>query len=56
MAVNCSAVPCVIDTEEGVTAIEDTVAPPTVRVVEEVTDEEVAVMVTAPCPELVARP
>jgi hypothetical protein len=56
MAVNCSAAPEVIDTEEGVTAIEDTVAWPTVIVVEEERDAEVAVMAAIPCPELVAKP
>jgi hypothetical protein len=45
-----------MDADEGVTAMEDTVAPPTVRVVEEEMEAEVAVMVAVPCPELVARP
>jgi hypothetical protein len=44
--------------EDGVTAMDDNVACPTVMVVEEETDEEVAVavMVAEPCPELVASP
>jgi hypothetical protein len=56
MAVNCSVAPTVIDAEEGVTAMKDTVAGPTVIVVEEVMEPEVAVMVAVPWPELVARP
>lgn len=44
------------ETEEGVTAMEDTVACPTVRVVEEAMELEVAEMVAVPWPELVARP
>jgi hypothetical protein len=53
---NCSAAPTVINAEEGVTAMEDTVASPTVMVVEEEMEAEVAVMVAVPCPELVATP
>jgi hypothetical protein len=45
-----------MDMEEGVTAIEITFACPTVMVVDEVMDPEVAVMVAVPWPELVARP
>jgi hypothetical protein len=56
MAENCSAPPTVTDAGEGDTTIEDTVAPPTVMVVEEERDTEVAVMVAVPWPELVARP
>jgi hypothetical protein len=42
--------------EDGITAIEDNVACPTVMVVELEMELEVAEMVAAPCPELVASP
>jgi hypothetical protein len=56
IAVNCTLYPIVMDRSAGVTVIEDIFACPTVMVVEEETDAEVAVMVPVPCPELVAIP
>jgi hypothetical protein len=53
---NCWLVPSGIDALFGAIKIETKAGPRTVMVVEEETDEEAAVMVAEPCPELVASP
>ena len=56
MAVNCAAVPSGMDALAGVIAIETSVGPDTVIVVEEEIEFEAAEMVAVPWPEVVARP
>ena len=56
VAVNCLSVPSAIDELAGVRAIETSVAALTVKVVDPLTEPEVAVIVVDPCPTLVARP
>jgi len=58
VAVNCWVVPTAILAFTGAMAIETKVGPGavTVSVVEELMEFDVAEMVVAPCPELVASP
>jgi hypothetical protein len=56
VAVNCSVYPEATAIEDGLTAIDDNVACPTVMVVELETELELAEIVALPRPELVARP
>ncbi len=56
MAVNGWLVPSGMEAPDGVIAIEIRAAAPTVIVVEEEMVFDVAVIVVAPCPELVASP
>ena len=56
VAVNCCVAPLAIDGFAGVTAIDCSVAAVTVRTVEPLMDEDVAVIVEVPTPAPVARP
>ncbi len=56
VAVNCCVVPRAIDGVAGVTAIETRAAALTVRLVDPVTEPEVAVMLAVPSPWLLASP
>jgi hypothetical protein len=55
-AVNCCFVPSATEALDGDTAIETSAAGVTVRVLEPVTDDDVAVITVCPVPTLVARP
>ena len=56
VAVNCSVAPFVILGFAGVTAIDDSVGPVTLRMVEPVTAPEIAWIIDIPAPTAVARP
>ena len=56
VAVNCSVAPFVILGFAGVTAIDDSVGPVTLRMVEPVTAPDIAWIIDMPAPTAVARP
>jgi len=56
VAENCCFVPSAMDGADGVTAIDASMADVTVRMVDPVTDPEVAEIVVLPGPTLVANP
>ena len=56
VAVNCCDVPKGMDDGNGVTAIETRTGGVTVSVAERLIVPDVAVMVVAPCPRVLARP